>query len=168
MAFFSRRKRCIFFQIKYTIHLDQDFQLLRISVIPIDHLRYKALFYCYYSEGKKTTAAKLPRIYWQQTAACMMTNLFKKILVCIVSQGEGSNQNFREFLMQMKSEGIGFFPLPSETECQDMEIFHRREIKSVGQIHWLAIHIDLVMESYTTARFQVRRDRGDGQGKSFC
>lgn len=51
MAFFSRKKRCSFFQIKDTIPLDLDFQLVQTNVNPMVYLEYTALFYCYYSEG---------------------------------------------------------------------------------------------------------------------
>lgn len=97
-----------------------------------------------------------------------MTNLFKKISVFILfPKGEGSNENFTELLMQMKSDGSGLFPVPSETQWQHTRIFHRREIQSVGHVHWLAIHTQLVMESCTTARFQLRKDRGDRAAEKF-
>lgn len=51
-----------------------------------------------------------------------------------VSQGEGSRENFTEFLMQKKSEGSGLFPPPSETECMTWRFSTEEKLKILARL----------------------------------
>jgi len=113
--------------------LDLDFQLVRFSVIPIDHTSLALLLL--YRGRKNSSRETIKNIPTADSSLHDDKFVQENLGLYSVSQGEGSNENFTEFLMQMKSEGNGFFPPSSETECHDMELFHRRQIQSVGQIH---------------------------------
>lgn len=97
-----------------------------------------------------------------QTAACIRTNLFKKILVCILFPKEKGRTRISEnFSCKLNLRDVVHFHWNWMPWHQGGP--QERNSKCCSP----TIHIELVMKSCTTTRFQVRRERGDGAGKEF-